>query len=59
MGSNAAVFFPSGVKQAQLAEPVYHRYRADNDENPIDGVGGPPAFHEAEKVVRGEEEVDK
>jgi len=59
VGAYALVLFSIVVENLQLVQPVYCSNQTYDKENPIKGVGGPPALHKAEKIVRGKKVVYK
>jgi hypothetical protein len=59
VGADTLVLFPVIVENLQLVHPVNKGDETDGHKNPVDGIGSPPALHEAEKIVRGKKVVYK
>jgi hypothetical protein len=59
VGADALVLFLVIVENLQLVHPVNKGDETDDHKNPVDGIGSPPALHEAEKIVRGKKVVYK
>jgi hypothetical protein len=59
MGADALVLFAVVVKDFQLAHPIRGGNQSNNKENPVDGIGSPPAMHKTEKIVRGKKVIYK
>lgn len=59
MGAYALVFLTIVVEDFQLLHPIDHGNETDNKENPIDGIGSPPAVQKAKEIVGGKKVVYK
>lgn len=59
MGAYALIFLAIVVEDFQLLHPINHGDKTDDEENPIDGIGSPPAVHKAKEIVGGKKVVYK
>ncbi len=59
MGGDRLVLLIIVVEFLQLHKPIHHSHCADDHEQPIDSIGGPPVLHEPEKIIGPEQVVDE
>ena len=59
MGADALVLFAVIVEHFQLPHPIGGGNQSNYKENPVDGIGTPPAIHKTEKIVRGKKVIYK
>ena len=52
MRTDALVLFPVVVEDFQLLHPIEKGRKTDDEEQPVDQVGAPPAVHMAKGIQR-------
>jgi len=59
VGADTLVLLTAIVENFQLAHPINGSDQTNNKENPVNGIGSPPAVHKAKKIQWCEKVVYK